>query len=149
MPENPFSRPSTLPYQMPPFDRVRNADYRPGFEEGMRQQREEVRQIVETAAPADFANTVVALERSGLMLNRVSSVFFNLNASNTDAEMEAIDSEIAPKLQAHEDAIFLEKGVLAPSNAAMVEKARGIVESLGGRIATANQAREMLALPMR
>ena len=45
MPENPFSRPSTLPYQMPPFDRVRNADYRPGFEEGMRQQREEVRQV--------------------------------------------------------------------------------------------------------
>ena len=87
MPENPFLHPSTLPYQMPPFDRVSNADYRPGFEAGMRQQREEVRQIVQNAAPADFQNTVLALERSGLLLNWVSSVFFNLNASNTDAEM--------------------------------------------------------------
>ncbi|MBS0420404.1 MAG: M3 family metallopeptidase [Proteobacteria bacterium] len=113
MPENPFSHPSTLPYQMPPFDRVGNADYRPGFEAGMRQQREEVRQIVENAAAADFQNTLLALERSGLMLNRVSSVFFNLNASNTDAEMQAIDSEIAPKLQAHEDAIFLDAALFA------------------------------------
>src|SRR5579859_2414169 len=113
MPENPFSHPSSLPYQMPPFDRVSNADYRPGFEEGMRQQREEVRQIVENAAPADFHNTLLALERSGLMLNRVSSVFFNLNASNTDAQMQAIDSEIAPKLQAHEDAIFLDPALFA------------------------------------
>ena len=46
-----------------------------------------------------------------------------------------------------EDAIYLERGVLAPSNAAMVEKARGIVESLGGQIASAQQAREMLSLP--
>jgi peptidyl-dipeptidase Dcp len=113
MAENPFSHPSTLPYHMPPFDRVSNADYRPGFAEGMRQQREEVRQIVENPAPPDFQNTIVALERSGLMLSRVCSVFFNLNASNTDPEMEAIDSEIAPQLQAHEDAVYLDPGLFA------------------------------------
>ncbi|MBN4922391.1 dipeptidyl carboxypeptidase II, partial [Staphylococcus sp. EG-SA-11] len=83
MAENPFSHPSVLPYQLPAFDRVGNADYRPGFAAGMRQQREEVRRIVDDPHPADFENTIVALERSGLMLNRVSSVFFNLNASNT------------------------------------------------------------------
>src|ERR1700761_9547193 len=105
MAENPFSHPSSLPYQLPPFDRIGNADYRPGFEAGMHQQRQEGRQIVDNTLPADFQNTIVALERSGLLLNRVSSVFFNLNASTTDPEMEAIESEIAPKLQAHEDAI--------------------------------------------
>src|SRR3569833_1671399 len=113
MAEHPFSHPSGLPYQLPPFDRIGNADYRPGFEAGMRQQREEVRQIVDNPHPADFENTFVALERSGLLLNRVSSVFFNLNASNTDPEMEAIDSEIAPKLQAHEDEIYQDAAMFA------------------------------------
>jgi len=124
MAENPFSHPSTLPYQAPPFDRVSNADYRPGFAEGMRQQREEVRRIVDNPAPADFENTLVALERSGLMLNRVSSVFFNLNASNTDAEMEAIESEVAPKLQAHEDAIYLDPALFARVDAVYRQRAR-------------------------
>jgi len=123
MAENPFSHPSTLPYHMPPFDRVRNADYRPGFEAGMRQQREEVREIVDNPAPADFQNTLLALERSGLMLSRVSSVFFNLNASNTDAEMQVIDSEIAPKLQAHEDAIYLDPALFARVDAVYQRRA--------------------------
>jgi peptidyl-dipeptidase Dcp len=113
MAENPFSHPSTLPYQLPPFDRVSNADYRPAFDEGMREQRAEVLQIVQNPAAPDFQNTVVALERSGRMLSRVSSVFFNLNASNTDAQMQEIDSEIAPKLQAHEDAVFLDPALFA------------------------------------
>ena len=108
MAENPFSRPSTLPYQLPPFDRVQNADYHPAFEQGMREQRAEVQEIVQNPAESDFQNTLVALERSGQMLSRVSAVFFNLNASNTDPQMQEIDSEIAPKLQAHEDAIFLD-----------------------------------------
>ncbi|HEY2400231.1 MAG TPA: M3 family metallopeptidase [Steroidobacteraceae bacterium] len=123
MAENPFSYPSGLPYQMPPFDRIGNADYRPAFEEGMRQQRQEVRQIVENPQRADFENTLLALERSGLMLNRVSSAFFNLNASNTDPEMEAIDSEIAPKLQAHEDAIFLDPALFARVDAVYQQRA--------------------------
>lgn len=125
MAENPFSHPSGLPYQLPPFDRIGNADYRPGFEEGMRQQREEVRRIVDNPHPADFENTIVALERSGLMLGRVSSVFFNLNASNSDPEMEAIDSEIAPKLQAHEDAIFLDPALFARVDAVYRQRTAG------------------------
>jgi peptidyl-dipeptidase Dcp len=113
MAENPFSQPSTLPYQLPPFDRIRNEDYRPAFGQGMREQRAEVQVITGNSAPADFHNTVVALERSGQTLNRVAGAFFNLNASNTDPQMQAIDSEIAPKLQAHEDAIYLDAALFA------------------------------------
>ena len=65
MAENPFSHPSTLPYQLPPFDRVSNADYRPGFDAGMREQRAEVQQIVDNPAEPDFQNTM------GLFLNLV------------------------------------------------------------------------------
>jgi peptidyl-dipeptidase Dcp len=113
MAENPFSQPSTLPYQLPPFDRIRNDDYRPAFQQGMSTQRAEVQTITADPAPPDFHNTVVALERSGQMLGRVSSAFFNLNASNTDAQMQEIDSEIAPLLQAHEDAIYLDAALFA------------------------------------
>src|SRR5262249_5798875 len=108
MAENPFSHPSTLPYQSPQFDRIRNEHYRPAFEQGMQEQRAQVQAIVSDPAEPDFQNTIVALERSGQMLQRVSAVFFNLNASNTDPQLQEIDSEIAPKLQAHEDAIYLD-----------------------------------------
>jgi peptidyl-dipeptidase Dcp len=123
MAENPFSHPSTLPYQLPPFDRVRNSDYRPAFEEAMREQRLEVGQIAHNPAAPDFQNTIVAQERSGRMLGRVSGVFFNLNASNTDPEMQRIDSEIAPMLQAHEDAIFLDPALFARVDAVYQRRA--------------------------
>jgi peptidyl-dipeptidase Dcp len=113
MAENPFSQPSTLPYQLPPFDRISNADYREGFERGMSEQRAEAQAIATHPAEPDFHNTIVALERSGQMLYRVSAVFFNLNASNTDPQMQEIDSEIAPRLQAHEDAIYLDPALFA------------------------------------
>jgi peptidyl-dipeptidase Dcp len=113
MAENPFAHPSTLPYRLPPFDRVQNAHYRPAFEQGMREQRAEVQQIIQDPGAPDFQNTLVALERSGQMLSRVAAVFFNLNASNTDPQMQEIDSEIAPKLQAHEDAIYLDPELFA------------------------------------
>ena len=123
MAENPFTHPSTLPYRLPPFDRVQNADYRPAFDQGMREQRAEVQKIVACPDGPDFQNTLVALERSGQMLNRVSAVFFNLNASNTDPQMQEIDSEIAPKLQAHEDAIFLDPALFARVDAVYRQRA--------------------------
>ena len=112
-PDNPFVRPSTLPYELPPFDRIHDPDYRPAFEAGMRRQREEVARIARERAEATFENTLVALERSGELLDRVSSVFANLNASNTDPAMERIESDIAPQLQAHHDAIFLDPALYA------------------------------------
>jgi len=106
--DNPFAHVSKLPFEMPPFDRIRDADYTPAFEEGMREQLKEVAAIAHDAKPATFENTIVALERSGRLLDRVATVFFNLNACNTDHEMQEIDTALAPKLAAHHDAIFLD-----------------------------------------
>ena len=101
--DNPFARPSTLPYRVPPFDRIKDADFRPAFDAGMAEERKEIEAIDRNPAPPSFENTVVALEKSGQLLDRVGSVFFNLNGSNTNPEIQKIASEMAPKLAAHRD----------------------------------------------
>jgi peptidyl-dipeptidase Dcp len=111
--DNPFFRPSPLPFEMPPFDRIHDADYAPAFEAGMREQLQEVAAIAHNAQPPSFENTIVALERSGRVLDRVGSVFYNLNSCNTDPEMQKVDTELAPKLAAHHDAIFLDAALWA------------------------------------
>jgi peptidyl-dipeptidase Dcp len=113
MADNPFSQPSTLPYRLPPFDKIGDPDYVPAFEAGMREQREEVAAIARNPQPADFQNTIVALERSGQLLDRVNTVFSNLNGSNTNPELDKIDTEMTPKLTAHEDAILLDPALFA------------------------------------
>jgi peptidyl-dipeptidase Dcp len=113
MADNPFLHPSTLPYQLPPFDKIADADYRPAFEAGMREHRREVAAIAQNPAAASFENTIVALERSGQLLERVNTVFSNLNGSNSDPELDAIDTEMTPKLTAHEDAILLDSALFA------------------------------------
>jgi peptidyl-dipeptidase Dcp len=113
MADNPFRHPSTLPYRLPPFDKIKDSDYVPAFEAGMREQREEVAAIAHDPQAADFENTIVALERTGQLLERVSTVFSNLNASNTNPEMDKIDTEMTPKITAHEDAILLDPALFA------------------------------------
>jgi len=113
MADNPFAHPSALPFELPPFDRIRDSDYTPAFEEGMREQLREVAAIAHNPKPPTFDNTVVALERSGQLLDRVNAVFANLNSCNTDERMQQIDTEMAPKLAAHEDAIFLDAALWA------------------------------------
>jgi peptidyl-dipeptidase Dcp len=113
MADNPFAQPSTLEFQLPPFDRIRDSDYRPAFEAGMREQLREVAAIARNPAPPTFENTIVALERSGQLLTRVDNVFGRLNACNTDPEMQQIDTEMAPKLTAQEDAIHLDPALWA------------------------------------
>ena len=113
MVDNPFRHPSTLPYVLPPFDKIKDSDYVPGFEAGMREQREEVAAIARNSQPATFENTVVALERTGQFLDRVNTVFSSLNASNTDPQMDKIDTEMTPKLTAHEDSILLDTALFA------------------------------------
>ena len=113
MAHNPFAHPSTLPYALPPFDKIKDSDYLPAFEAGMREQREEVAAIAHNPRTATFENTVVALERTGQLLDRVNTVFSNLNASNTDPQMDKIDTEMTPKLAAHQDAILLDAALFA------------------------------------
>ncbi len=104
---NPFAKPSTLPFQYPAFDKIKNEDYKPAFEEGMRQQLIEIDAIANSKAAPTFENTIVAMERSGQLLNRVSTTFSNLVGTNTNDEMNALDKELAPKLAAHSDKIRL------------------------------------------
>ncbi|MFI5345730.1 MAG: M3 family metallopeptidase [Elusimicrobiota bacterium] len=110
---NPFAAPSALSDQFPPFDKIKDADFAPAFEAGMAEQRREVDAIARDAAAPSFDNTIVALERSGRLLSRTSKTFFNLNASNTDDAMQALERELAPKLAAHQDAISLDGALFA------------------------------------
>jgi peptidyl-dipeptidase Dcp len=119
---NPFARASTLAYEAPPFDRIKDADFRPAFDAGMAEERKEVEAIARSTAPT-FENTIVALEKSGQLLDRVNTVFSNLNGSNTNSEMQKIASEMAPKLAAHHDAILLDPALFARVNAVYQKRA--------------------------
>jgi peptidyl-dipeptidase Dcp len=123
MADSPFARPSTLPFALPPFDKIRDSDYTPAFEAGMRAQLEEVAAIAHNPHSATFENTIVALERSGQLLDRVTTVFFNLNSCNTDEQMQQIDTQMAPKLAAHEDAIYLDAALWARVDALYQKRA--------------------------
>jgi peptidyl-dipeptidase Dcp len=104
---NPFAKPSTLPFGYPAFDKIKNEDYAPAFEEGMRQQAAEIDAIANNKKPATFDNTIVAMEKGGQLLNRVSTVFYSLSGANTNDTFKALERELGPKLSAHNDAIRL------------------------------------------
>jgi peptidyl-dipeptidase Dcp len=110
---NPFARASTLPLEAPPFDRIAAEHYVPAFEEGMAQHLAEIRTIATAKAAPTFANTIEAQERAGELLTRVSQVFFNLTGSHTNPELQRIQAEVAPKLAAHRDAIWLDQQLFA------------------------------------
>ena len=125
---NPFFAPSTLPYQLPPFESITQAHYRPAFERGMAEQLAEIDAIASSAEAPDFTNTLIALERSGQVLRRVAAVFFNQTASDTNPGVQEIEAEISPLLAAHADAIHLNG-------------------ALFGRIKALYEARDTLAYP--
>ena len=104
---NPFFTASTLPYQAPPFDKIKDSDYQPAIEEGMKQQLDEVGKIADNPEPPTFENTFVALEKSGVLLHRVMAVFNAITAANTNDTLQKVQEEEAPKLAAHDDAIHL------------------------------------------
>jgi peptidyl-dipeptidase Dcp len=111
--DNPFAHPSTLPFDMPPFDRIRDSDYLPAFAAGMDEQLREVAAIAADKHSATFDNTIVALERSGRLLRRVQLTFSNLRDCNSDPQIEQIDAAMAPRLAAHRDAIHLNAALWA------------------------------------
>src|SRR5579859_991395 len=110
---NPFFAKSTLPFQAPPFNKIKNGDYKPAIEAGMKKQIAEVKAIADQKGAPTFANTIVALEKSGALLTRVSKVFFGLTGSNTNDTMQKIEAEEAPRLAAHSDAIFMNPKLFA------------------------------------
>ena len=110
---NPFFTVSTLPFQAPPFDKIQDSHYLPAIEEGMKQDLAEIEAIANSTEPPTFDNTIVAMERSGELLTRVSKVFFALAQSNTNPTIQAIQTEVAPKLAVHQDAIVLNPKLFA------------------------------------
>ncbi|WP_263091744.1 M3 family metallopeptidase [Curtobacterium sp. RIT-PI-V] len=109
----PFDVPSTLPYALPPFGDVRLEHYRPAFEAGMAEQRAEVEAIATDPHASTVENTLIALERSGQLLTRVSHVFFTLSSADSTPELHDLEAEVSPLLAAHRDAITLDSRLYA------------------------------------
>lgn len=110
---NPFMQEWKTPYGVPPFDKIKNEHYIPAFEAGMKQQVAEIKAIVSNKQTPNFDNTILALENSGQLLYRVSSVFFNLLECSNSPEMEKIATDIYPKLSQHGDDISLNPKLFA------------------------------------
>jgi peptidyl-dipeptidase Dcp len=156
MSANPLLEPSTLPYQMPPFDRIRVSDYVPAFEEAMREQLNEVAAIVHNPKPPSFENTIVALDCSGQALQRVGFIFDELNSNSTNDEMQKIETQMAPRRSAHRDAIYLDHALwkrvdavyrrraslkLDPEALQLLERWHARFVRAGARLAPADQVR--------
>jgi peptidyl-dipeptidase Dcp len=108
--DNPFFKPYNTPFDVPPFDKIKEEHYLPAFERGLKEAYADIKKITDNKQAPNFANTIEALEFSGELLQRVSSVFFNLVSSNSTPGMQKIAQEITPKLSKFSnDILFNEK----------------------------------------
>jgi len=110
---NPFAKPSSLPFQAPRFDQIKDSDYQPAIEAGMAEQKAEIARIANARAAPSFDNTIVPLEHSGRMLDRVTLAFFGVVQANTDPTLDKVQEVEAPKLSQHQDSIFLNPKLFA------------------------------------
>ncbi|HLL94340.1 MAG TPA: hypothetical protein VK404_05125, partial [Spirosoma sp.] len=113
MTQNPFLAAYSTPHQTAPFDKVKNSDYLPALTEGLAQGRKEVAAIVDNPAKPTFENTIVALEKSGDLLSKVTSVLFNLNSAETTPELQKIVKEASPLLSEYGNDITLNEKLFA------------------------------------
>jgi len=111
--ENPFAKESTLPFEAPDFTQIKDEDFQPALEEGMRIQLGEMQKIADQTDPPTFDNTLVAMEKTGRELNRVTKVLFAVAQANTNDTLQKVQQEESPKLAAHRDAIFLNAKLFA------------------------------------
>ena len=110
---NPLLETYKTPHQTIPFDKIKIEHYMPAFEEAMKQHDAEIKAIVENPKPATFENTIVALDRSGSLLTKVSSPFYNLLSSETNDEMQAIAQKVSPLFTEHSNAIRLKRKAIS------------------------------------
>jgi len=122
-PENPFYTPSPLPFHAPPFDRIHDSDYQPAIEAGIAQQEREMEAIAEDSASPTFENTLAAMEKSGQLLSRAQAAFNAVTSANTNPILQNVQSALAPKLAAHDDAIYLNPKLFARVRAVYEERA--------------------------
>ena len=120
---NPFYAASTLPFQAPPFDKIKDSDYQPAIDAGMAQQIQEIDAIANDSLSPTFENTIVAMEKSGQLLNRVMEVFNCVTAANTDDDLQKVQEYEAPRLSEHQDAIYLNTKLFARIKAIYDERA--------------------------
>jgi len=113
---NPFLEEWSTPFRVPPFDRISNSDYLPAFREGMKQQQENIEEIIRNPEQPTFENTIVVLDNSGRLLTKVSRVFYSLNSANTSDEMQEIAKEVSPLLSKHRDDISMNPELFARVN---------------------------------
>lgn len=111
--DNPLLLSYDTPFQVPPFDRIKDEHFRPAFKAALEQHNLEIDSIVNNTDEPSFKNTIVALENAGALLSSVNTVFRNLSGANTNDSLQVIDKEIAPVLSAHSDEIFLNEKLFA------------------------------------
>ena len=111
--QNPLFQASTLQYQAPDFSVIKDEHFQPALEQGIKEQYQEILAIANNPAAPTFDNTIVAMEKSGALLNRASSVFYNLAGSNSNPALRKIQGEMAPKMAAHSDNINLNPALFA------------------------------------
>lgn len=122
-PDNPFLHPSTLPFQVADFTKIKDGDFEPAIIEGIRQQLAEIKKITDDTAAPTFENTLVAMEKTGQMLYRVNGVFGLLAGANTDSVLQKVSEDVAPKLAACNDAIYLNSKLFKRVDAIYKERA--------------------------
>ncbi len=112
-PSNPLLAQSPLPFHAPQFDKIKDSDFVPAFEAAMKDERAEIAKIADNPAPPTFENTLVAMEKSGQLLDHVTNVFYALSEANTDDALQKIQAQEAPKLAALHDSIYLNAKLFA------------------------------------
>jgi peptidyl-dipeptidase Dcp len=152
---NPFAAPSTLPYQLPDFAHIKDGDFAPAIEQGMAEHIREVTAISHNSEPPSFENTIVALERSGMLLARTVPVLSNFTSVKSDPVLDMVQREMAPKLAAHQDAIYLDPVLFAridtlyqrraslnldPESAQLLERYYKVFVHGGARLSDADRA---------
>ena len=110
---NPFLEESQLILNYPQFDLIQTVHYLPAFQRGMADQVAEIEAIANQGEDPDFENTIIALELSGQLLDRVSRVFFSMSSAHTNDEIRSLQQQLAPQLAAHSDAILLNRALFA------------------------------------
>jgi peptidyl-dipeptidase Dcp len=111
--DNPLLQPWDTPYGLPPFERIRAEHFVPAFDAALQAHRAEIDAIAQQPQPADFDNTVAALDRSGRLLNRIELLFHNLTASDTSPALQAAERELAPRLAAHYSGLYMHAALFA------------------------------------
>lgn len=110
---NPFMTEYTTKYKIPPFEKIKYEHYLPALEEGIKQHNKEIEAIANATQPANFENTILALDNSGEIYNRVCAVFGALNESDATPQMQAIAEKFIPLMTVHNDEIYMNDGLFA------------------------------------